>query len=89
MMVPSFEPQPTTQPLSCKCRLERGSSQIWGGRMGGCHFLALTWCRREARQDELSVKPVRAPAMGAYVQIWGLKGCSLTEQIQSFTERDT
>lgn len=44
---------------------------------------------REARQDELAVKPVRAPAMGAYVQIWGLKGCSLTEQIQSFTERDT
>lgn len=44
VMVPSFEPQPTTQPLSCKRRLERGSSQIWGGRMGGCHFLALTWC---------------------------------------------
>lgn len=42
---------------------------------------------REARQDELAVKPVRAPAMGAYVQMWGLKGCSLTEQIQSFTER--
>lgn len=32
--VPSFEPQPTTHPLSCRRRLERGSSQTWGGRTG-------------------------------------------------------
>lgn len=42
--VPSFEPQATVQPLSCRRRLERGSSQTWGGITGrGCVWGGGTW----------------------------------------------
>lgn len=40
--VPSFEPQATVQPLSCRRRLERGSSQTWGG-ITGCVCVCVGW----------------------------------------------
>lgn len=68
--VPSFEPQPTTHPLSCRRRLERGSSQTWGGRAEGWWHLALTQRPAgEVRADR--GKSTRSPITEAYVQIFG------------------
>lgn len=72
MTVPSFEPQPTMQPLSCRRRLERGSSQIWGGEDGRVAALS-PYLLPRGRQTWPS-KPTCCPVTGACVQNFGPQG---------------